>query len=42
VGLPFGHCDGARLGFDDGRFVNVQFRRAPTELLPGSFKEGEQ
>ena len=28
-GAPFGHCDGARLGFDRGRFVSVQFRRAP-------------
>jgi hypothetical protein len=23
-GAPFGHCDGAGLGFDDGRFVSVQ------------------
>ena len=23
-GAPFGHCDGARLGFDDGRFISVQ------------------
>jgi broad specificity phosphatase PhoE len=29
-GAPFGHCDGARLGFGDGRFVSVQFRRAPS------------
>jgi broad specificity phosphatase PhoE len=28
-GAPFGHCDGARLGFDHGRFVSIQFRRAP-------------
>jgi broad specificity phosphatase PhoE len=28
-GAPFGHCDGARLSFQDGRFVSVQFRRAP-------------
>ena len=41
-GMPFGHCDGARLGFDDGTFVSVQFRRAPAELLPGSFTEGGQ
>jgi broad specificity phosphatase PhoE len=39
-GMPFGHCDGARLGFDDGRFVSVQFRRAPAELLPRSLKMG--
>jgi broad specificity phosphatase PhoE len=39
-GMPFGHCDGARLGFDDGRFVSVQFRRAPAGLLPRSFKMG--
>jgi broad specificity phosphatase PhoE len=34
-GGPFGPCDGARLAFDGGRFVSVQFRRAPAELLPG-------
>jgi broad specificity phosphatase PhoE len=28
-GAPFGHCDGARLGFEDGRFVSVQLHRAP-------------
>jgi hypothetical protein len=28
-GAPFGHCDGARLAFDGGRFVSVRFRRAP-------------
>jgi hypothetical protein len=28
------------VGFDDGTFVSVQFRRAPAELLPGSFTEG--
>jgi broad specificity phosphatase PhoE len=32
-GAPFGHCDGARLGFDQGRFVSVRFHRAPA--LPG-------
>jgi broad specificity phosphatase PhoE len=26
-GPPFRHCDGARLGFHDGRFVGVQFLR---------------
>ena len=26
-GPPFSHCDGARLGFRDGRFVGVQFHR---------------
>jgi hypothetical protein len=31
-GAPFGHCDGARLGFEDGRFVSVQFRRAPLRV----------
>jgi hypothetical protein len=36
VGAPFGHCDGARLGFDDGRFVSVQSAGAPTEPLPGA------
>lgn len=39
-GAPSGHCDGARLGFDDGRFVSVQFRPGPAELLPGSTKTG--
>jgi broad specificity phosphatase PhoE len=28
-GRLFGHCDGARLGFADGRFVELDFRRAP-------------
>ena len=28
-GGPFGHCDGARLGFDQGRFVSIQNSRAP-------------
>ena len=41
-GMPLGHCDGARLGFDDDRFVSVQFHRAPAELLPGSFNKGGQ
>lgn len=27
-GAPFSHCDGARLGYNNGRFVTVQFRRA--------------
>jgi broad specificity phosphatase PhoE len=36
-GAPLGHCDGARLSFDDGRFVSVQFRRTPAQLLlPGT------
>ena len=35
VGAPLGHCDGARVGFGDGRFVSIQFHRAPAELLPG-------
>jgi hypothetical protein len=26
--------DGARLGFDQGRFLSIQFRRAPAVLLP--------
>lgn len=29
-GSLFGHCDGARLGFADGRFVDLLIRRAPT------------
>ena len=28
-GAPFGHCDGARLAFEDGHFVGVEFRRVP-------------
>ncbi|MEU8322317.1 histidine phosphatase family protein [Nonomuraea sp. NPDC048881] len=28
-GTSFAHCDGARLGFDDGRFVSIEFHRAP-------------
>lgn len=28
-GPPFAHCDGVRLGFADGRFVSVEFHRAP-------------
>jgi broad specificity phosphatase PhoE len=28
-GAPCGHCDGARLDFDNGRFFNVQLCRAP-------------
>jgi broad specificity phosphatase PhoE len=37
-GAPLGHCDGARLGFDEGRFVTVEFSRVPAELLPRSPK----
>jgi broad specificity phosphatase PhoE len=28
-GAPFAHCDGARLAFDDGGFIRVEFHRAP-------------
>lgn len=28
-GKPLGHCEGARLGFADGRFVSIEFSRAP-------------
>ncbi|MEV4711801.1 histidine phosphatase family protein [Micromonospora sp. NPDC049374] len=28
-GAPFGHCDGARLEFDSGRFTQVRLCRAP-------------
>lgn len=28
-GAPFGHCDGVRLGFNGGRFVSLQFLKAP-------------
>lgn len=33
-GAPFSHCDGARFGFENGRFVTVKFRRAPYHPLP--------
>lgn len=33
-GGPFAHCDGARLGFHDGRFVTIRFRRITAE--PGA------
>jgi broad specificity phosphatase PhoE len=39
-GAPFGHCDGARLGFDEGRFVGVRFHRVPAELLTRSANVG--
>jgi broad specificity phosphatase PhoE len=29
-GPPFGHCDGARLCFDRGRFVGIDFHRVMT------------
>jgi broad specificity phosphatase PhoE len=29
-GPPFGHCDGARLGFDQGSFVDIEFHRYRT------------
>ena len=41
-GAPLGHCDGTRLGFDEGRFVSVQFLRVPAELLPGSADVGRR
>jgi hypothetical protein len=28
-GAPLLHCEGARLGFDRGRWVSIEFRRAP-------------
>lgn len=28
-GLPFGHCDGARLNFDNGQFTDARLHRAP-------------
>jgi broad specificity phosphatase PhoE len=33
-GALLGHCDGARLGFADGSFVDLRFRRAPTMPAP--------
>jgi broad specificity phosphatase PhoE len=41
-GAPLGHCDGARLGFDQGRFISVQFHRVPVELLPRSANVGRR
>jgi hypothetical protein len=37
-GTPLGHSDGARLGFNEGKFVSIQFRRALAELLSRSTK----
>src|SRR6266545_2150702 len=37
-GGPFGHCDGARLSFNEGGFVSVQFRRAPEQKERGNTK----
>jgi broad specificity phosphatase PhoE len=28
-GVPFAHCDGARLAFDEAGFVSIRFHRAP-------------
>lgn len=33
-GALLGHCDGARLGFADGSFVDLRFRRAPIMPAP--------
>ncbi|MFI7464591.1 hypothetical protein [Nonomuraea sp. NPDC049646] len=35
-GTPFAHCDGARLGFADGRFVSIEFHRAPQSPIQPS------
>jgi broad specificity phosphatase PhoE len=35
-GALLGHCDGARLGFADGSFVDLRFRRAPTMPAPSA------
>jgi len=36
-GALLGHCDGARLGFADGAFVDLRFRRAPTTPAPSAW-----
>jgi broad specificity phosphatase PhoE len=36
-GALLGHCDGARLGFADGAFVDLRFRRAPTMPAPSAW-----
>jgi broad specificity phosphatase PhoE len=41
-GAPLDHCDGARLGFDEGGFVSVQFSRVPAELLARSTAAGRR
>jgi hypothetical protein len=41
-GAPLGQCDGARLGFDEDRFVSVVFSRVPAEPLPGSANLGRR
>lgn len=35
-GKPFSHCDGARLAYEDGRFVSIQMSRAPVPPAGGS------
>jgi hypothetical protein len=32
-GALLGHCDGAHLGFADGSFVDLRFRRAPAAWI---------
>ena len=39
-GAPLGHCDGARLGLNEGRFVSVQFSRVPADLVARSANVG--
>jgi broad specificity phosphatase PhoE len=33
-GAPLGHCEGARLGFDRGRWASIEFRRVPAPDAP--------
>ena len=39
-GELFSHCDGARLGFDQGRFVSVEFQRA--RMMPSGRSRAEE
>jgi hypothetical protein len=36
-GAPFAHCDGVRLGVDQGTFVSVRFHRAPAHCCPEGY-----
>jgi hypothetical protein len=39
-GAPLGHCEGARLAFNEGRFVGARFSRMPAELLAAALRIG--
>jgi broad specificity phosphatase PhoE len=39
-GAPLGHCEGALLAFNEGRFGSVRFSRVPAELLAAALRVG--